>query len=96
METPLGISWGDAPTCFQLSVGEVDDEQFGQAGLRTKFTCPACSCNAWGKASLKLLCRVCNRPMLAPGETEDTPAERADLPAGQLLLPFHQTLEVWP
>jgi hypothetical protein len=33
------------------------------SGKRVKFTCPTCRDNAWGKASLKLICEPCNARM---------------------------------
>ena len=33
------------------------------AGKRFKFTCPTCQANAWGRASLRLVCGDCNATM---------------------------------
>jgi hypothetical protein len=33
------------------------------SGKRVRFTCPGCAANAWGKASLNLICGDCNRTM---------------------------------
>jgi hypothetical protein len=82
-ETPLAFSWGDAPLRWRLGRASEDDGR-GQAGVRVKFTCPACQANAWGKSSLKLLCRSCNRPMLASGETEVRASDHS--PSEQLAL----------
>ena len=30
---------------------------------KTKFTCPSCECNAWGKPELKLICGDCDEEM---------------------------------
>lgn len=35
------------------------------AGKRTKFTCPTCAANAWGKPSIKLICGDCRTNMTA-------------------------------
>jgi hypothetical protein len=64
--TPLGVSWGEAPRKWRLMPdgGETHGGQtpgLGLSGVRTKFTCSGC--NAWGKASLRLLCRDCQLPM---------------------------------
>jgi len=82
---PMAFSWGDAPPKWRMNAHEGDGiDGLGRrgeakAGVRTKFTCPACNANAWGKSSLKLLCRPCNRPMLAPGETESRPGDGSAL-----------------
>ena len=99
--TPMAFSWGDAPLRWELKREEVEEGngnangngRHGRAGVRIKFTCPACRANAWGKPSLKLLCRPCNRPMLAPGETEKRYGEGGTLGNSRLLtnsgqLPF--------
>jgi hypothetical protein len=42
------------------------DAEWVRGPTRVKFTCPQCHCNAWGAASLKLLCGACGgRRMLA-------------------------------
>ena len=40
--------------------------------VRTKYTCPSCKANAWGKPDLHLDCRDCEREMIAdvPVETD--------------------------
>lgn len=90
--TPLAFSWADAPLEGHLkhggSVDGVDHQRrvnARRAGVRVKFTCPACQANAWGKSSLKLLCRICDRPMLAPGETEPGSAPGGNLITTPLL-----------
>jgi len=32
---------------------------------RTKYTCPSCGANAWGKPDLHIGCRDCDLPMLS-------------------------------
>ena len=49
------LAWGEI-------VEEVEDDTGGKGvgkGTRVKFTCPKCGANAWGKATLKLICGVC-------------------------------------
>jgi hypothetical protein len=38
----------------------------GGANSKTKFTCPACGQNAWGKPDLAITCKPCGADMLAP------------------------------
>lgn len=40
---------------------------------KTKFTCPACKSNAWGKPELRIICTDCTLPLIA----KDTPADEA-------------------
>ena len=40
-----------------------DTKPAGAKKNKTKFICPECGCNAWGKPSLNLICGDCNRPM---------------------------------
>ena len=47
-----------------------DDENRREAKLasKTKFVCPSCGTQAWGKQSLKVDCRPCRQPMRAAQE----------------------------
>jgi SprT-like family len=38
----------------------------GGTNSKTKFTCPSCGQNAWGKPDLAILCKPCGADMLAP------------------------------
>jgi hypothetical protein len=38
----------------------------GGTKSKTKFTCPACGQNAWGKPDLEIICKPCGADMLAP------------------------------
>ena len=38
----------------------------GGTNSKTKFTCPACGQNAWGKPDLAIICKPCGADMLAP------------------------------
>jgi SprT-like family protein len=38
----------------------------GTNSSKTKFTCPACGQNAWGKPDLEIVCKPCGADMLAP------------------------------
>jgi hypothetical protein len=50
---PYVERWGDAEAAKR------------NAKLRTKFTCPHCKANAWGKPDLKILCEPCGKRMLS-------------------------------
>jgi ribosomal protein S27E len=56
---------------------------------RTKFTCPSCEANAWGKPSLNLICGLCQLEMLA-NSRGGKKAGRGELsrPAGQAPAPL--------
>ncbi|NKC02223.1 MAG: sprT domain-containing protein [Pseudomonadales bacterium] len=50
----------------RLGIVEPDENTGGSnSPSRTKFTCSGCSANAWGKASLNLVCGGCELPMEA-------------------------------
>jgi hypothetical protein len=36
--------------------------KLSRSGKRVKFTCPGCEANAWGKATLALICGLCQEP----------------------------------
>jgi SprT-like family len=38
----------------------------GGTNSKTKFTCPSCGQNAWGKPDLAIICKLCGADMLAP------------------------------
>jgi hypothetical protein len=60
---PLSITWFDSdgprPPPVPASLGEFSE----QSGRRAKFTCPSCKDSAWGKPSLQIDCRKCERAM---------------------------------
>jgi hypothetical protein len=41
---------------------DAEEAPASQSGKRVKFTCPDCKANAWGKASLKIMCGGCSVP----------------------------------
>ena len=43
-----------------------------KAASKTRYTCPGCGVNAWGKGGLHLICADCDQSM-----TGGTPAEGA-------------------
>jgi len=53
------LTWADRA----LDAG--DSEKKSKAGKRAKYTCPACSFNAWAKPEAKLICGECEETMLA-------------------------------
>ena len=55
---------------------EAEDEadRRKKAASKTKFTCPDCGANAWGKADLQLLCGGCIAKMTAAPQRGDDPA----------------------
>lgn len=59
------ISWFDADALVLLPQG-LDEFLFSppRSGRRTKFQCPDCPAQAWGKSSLNLVCGDCDRPMM--------------------------------
>jgi hypothetical protein len=52
------ITWREVGANQSASAGAEGNEAGGQgaSGKRTKFTCPDCGNNAWGKADLNLVC----------------------------------------
>lgn len=42
-----------------------------KAASKTKYTCPACDLNAWGKPDLHLVCGACDERMEAEGQDDD-------------------------
>lgn len=42
---------------------------------KTKFTCPGCASNAWGKPELRIYCSDCNVPMIPKTATQEEAAE---------------------
>jgi hypothetical protein len=51
---------------FTLPYIELWDEckAKSKAKSKTKFTCPECGANAWGKPELKVICACCDEPMI--------------------------------
>jgi hypothetical protein len=47
--------------------GEDGEAAPSASGKRVKFTCGGCGVNAWGKASLNLICGDCDVPLAAEG-----------------------------
>lgn len=70
-----GVAWvenvatGDAGGEGEGGEGEGEDTGAEtarkKAASKTKFTCPSCAANAWGKPDLKLICGVCEVPLEA-------------------------------
>ena len=49
---------------YNLSFHDLTDEpEGGQRQNKTKFTCPDCGCNAWGKPDLNIRCEDCRKKM---------------------------------
>lgn len=49
---------------FDISFHDMSDERpRSERQNKTKFTCPTCGANAWGKPDLHIDCRDCQRPM---------------------------------
>lgn len=42
-----------------------DNRRKSKKASKTRFSCPACDANAWGKANLRINCRPCGQPMVA-------------------------------
>lgn len=66
--SPLAITWFDADGARLIPKGL--DEFLSPppaAGRRTKFVCPGCKAQAWGKPSLNLVCGNCELQM-PPGD----------------------------
>ncbi len=58
-----GISWFDIDAIDHLPRGPEDIAEPTRSGRRAKFQCPECADQAWGKASLNLICGDCDRTM---------------------------------
>ncbi len=39
--------------------------RLSKATSKTRFSCPVCEANAWGKPNLRIDCRPCGQPMIA-------------------------------
>jgi transcription elongation factor Elf1 len=49
---------------YSLTFHDITDEAEGkERNLKTKFTCPSCGANAWGKPELHIDCRDCHLSM---------------------------------
>jgi hypothetical protein len=59
------LAWGEIVTDIEGVEGEPGKGGGKAKTTRVKFTCPACSANAWGKPALKLICGECLVPMEA-------------------------------
>ena len=61
----FGITWFDvdAAVLVPTGLGEFLADPGPTAGRRTKFRCPECDAQAWGKPSLNLICGECERQM---------------------------------
>jgi hypothetical protein len=60
---------------FVLPYVELWDEAEAKkrkAKAKTKFSCPDCGANAWGKPELKIVCGECDVPMRAEESGDDT------------------------
>ena len=60
-----------------------------KAASKTKFTCPECGANAWGKPDLHLICGDCQTDMEADAPGDDDPA--TDAPSAGLRGEFGKT-----
>lgn len=88
LATPLAITWFDADGARQLPFDPLSPKGaelggLGAAGRRRKFTCPSCKDSAWGKASLQIDCRKCERPM----ERTTADSQRHTSPLAPFLYP---------
>ena len=64
----FALSWYDrAADIPEPQTPEGEDGEGNAAptasGKRVKFTCPSCRANAWGKATLELVCQPCKKPL---------------------------------
>lgn len=64
--TGFTISWGDSIAL--LDETEVKKRKAKKNNTRTKFTCPQCKLNMWGKDTAKIICGLCMVD-LCPAET---------------------------
>jgi len=63
------LSWADA--AIFSGVAKSKTKAKTSSSNRVKYTCPDCQSNAWGKASLKLICGDCEQPMIGEELNED-------------------------
>lgn len=65
---------------YQDRAGDADQNRKKKAASKTKFTCPDCAANAWGKPELHLICGGCQIAMEAeaPDEEDAQTALQAD------------------
>jgi len=43
-----------------------------KAASKTRYTCPSCGLNAWGKPAINLVCGDCEEPMQVAGNEDDS------------------------
>jgi predicted SprT family Zn-dependent metalloprotease len=75
LATGFTITWCEVPAT-RVSAGSEDGGDTGsQSGKRTKFTCPDCGRNAWGKADLNLFCGYHGeKPKMLPADSSPAPS----------------------
>jgi hypothetical protein len=56
LATGFTLTWRDVPAKRVSTAGEDGGDAGSLSGKRTKFTCPDCGDNAWGKPDLELVC----------------------------------------
>lgn len=94
LATPLQVSWFDAHL-VSLGTGGSEGAGSGAvgggtgvngpsvdallSGKRSKFSCPSCGANAWGKQSLRLLCLNCQQTMVIAGLSRKPTRTRVNL-----------------
>jgi hypothetical protein len=79
LDTGVGIAWVERghPTAHEGGEGEGGEGAEGEgtgkaakaarakAASKTKFCCPGCGANAWGKPDLRITCGACNVPVVS-------------------------------
>jgi hypothetical protein len=59
------IEYGGLQAAFEHFSAALFDDALPDVFM-TKFTCPACGQNAWGKPDLEIVCKPCGADMLVP------------------------------
>lgn len=70
---------GETPLFQDVGMLLKDKEAEKKKKSKTKFTCPQCQINAWGKPELHILCGECEVKM----EPEDQPEEEKPVDEGE-------------
>jgi hypothetical protein len=73
LATGFVITWREVPAKRVSTGGEDGGDAGSLSGKRSKFTCPVCGANAWGKADLDLVCGHHHKKMVPADDSSAPP-----------------------
>jgi len=62
-----------APPMIEVEPAAFQNHTFEKLRSKSKWTCPTCHDNCWGKPTLKLSCMRCGMPLVCAGDAKDQP-----------------------